>query len=99
MSKSTLKMYDQHDGIGRGNKGAVVFKNDGLKGGTGKMKDRLVFNADYKRSEVTPGEITQYFLTPSLVSGGEKLRNGSMGGFMSFAGQGYSYESFICFGY
>jgi hypothetical protein len=78
-------------------RGKLIFSNAGLVGGNGKMKDRLSFVVDYNSTEVMPGDVQEYFLSPELTEGGYRFRNGSMGGFMTFAGHGYSYESYICF--
>lgn len=92
----TLRLLDQVDTSGRNKVGAHVFNNRGLKGGKSQMKDRLQFVFDLKKSAGYP-EIHEYFLSPELTEGGTKLRNGSMGGFLSFAGHGYSWETYICF--
>ena len=66
-------------------------------GGKGKMKDRLYFEVD-EASEIFPPEgFEHFYLSPELTSGGFQLRNGSKGGFITFNGHGYSYETFICF--
>lgn len=74
-----------------------VFDNTGVKGGNGKMKDRLSFVKNYQESTELNDEIAEFLLTPDMLTGGSRLRNGSMGGFVSFAGHGYSWETFICF--
>lgn len=74
-----------------------VFDNNGLKGGNGKMKDRLSFIKNYQESDIKDGDIVEFLLTPDMLQGGSLLRNGSRGGFVSFAGHGYSWETYICF--
>jgi hypothetical protein len=99
VSETQMSMFDQPDGLsrpGRG-RGKLVFNNLGIHGGNGKMKDRLKFKVDWKKSEVAPMEIYEYFLTPQMATGGMLMRNGSKGGFMTFAGHGYSWETYVCF--
>ncbi len=94
VSANQMRMFDL---AGNGKLRTTILKNNGVKGGKGKMKDRISFTVDYEATKNFPEEISEFLLTPELLTGGMKLRNGSKGGFMSFAGHGYSWESYICF--
>lgn len=79
-------------------KGKVIYTNEGLIGGNGAMKDRVKYGLDYDRSEIFPYEaMDNLYISKELAKGGLLLRNGSKGGFISYLGHGYSYESYICF--
>ena len=73
-----------------------VFDNAGLKGGNGKMKERVSFVKNFQESTERNEEIYEFLLTPGMLTGGSRLRNGSMGGLMSYSGHGYRWETFLC---
>jgi hypothetical protein len=96
-----MRLHDQYRVTGmepfRVKRGYAVLENKGPKGGNGKMKDRLVFVVNYRKSQVVSESTSHYYLEPELLTGGKTMRNGSKGGFVSFEGHGYSYESYVCF--
>ena len=73
-----------------------VFDNAGQKGGSGKMKERVSFVKNFQESTERNEEIYEFLLTPGMLTGGSRLRNGSMGGLMSYSGHGYRWETFLC---
>lgn len=99
VSEGEMALLDQPDGLGRPgrSRGKLVFNNMGLTSGHGRMRDRLKFKVDWDKSQVAPMEIYEYYLTPAMTTGGMVMRNGSKGGFMTFAGHGYSWETYVCF--
>ena len=61
------------------------------------MKDRLFFAVNYDKSQVVSEVTSHYYLEPELVQGGKPMKNGKLGGFVSFEGHGWSYESYVCY--
>ncbi|HXH29824.1 MAG TPA: hypothetical protein VNJ01_03325 [Bacteriovoracaceae bacterium] len=101
LSGESLKLHDQYRVLGlepyKVKRGSAILENRGFKGGNGKMKDRLVFSVNYERSEVVSENTSHYYLEKELLTGGKVLRNGARGGYVTFEGHGYSYESYLCF--
>jgi len=94
---SKKKMTLLHNSVD-GARANVVYLNQGILGGQGRMKNRLYFTADDESSDVSPQEGFEYFyISPALTTGGFTFRNGSKGGYLTFNGQVYSYETYICF--
>lgn len=78
-------------------RGWAILVNRGEYGGKGKMKSRLYFTVDYDKSQVVSENTNFYYVERELTTGGRKMRNGRLGGFISFTGEGYGYESYVCY--
>ena len=97
VDENSMTILNATEGNGSNKIGDLVFLNQGAKGGSGKMKDQFVYEWSKEDSSIYNwNNADEYIVQPALVSGGTALKNGKFGGFMSFVGGGYSYESYLC---
>lgn len=97
MDDRSMTIFNQVEGNGSTRTGNLVFLNAGLKGGSGKMANQLAYKWSKIKSQIYNWNLPQEFLVqPELQTGGVRLNNGRTGGFMSFLGQGFGYEYYLC---
>jgi len=101
LNSKKMKLFDQYRIVStkpfKKQVGYAILVNKGVFGGKGKMKDRFYYDVDYDQSEVVSETTEHFYVEPELVEGGKVMKNGRMGGFISFEGHGFSYESYVCY--
>lgn len=67
-----------------GDKSLQVYTNTGLFGGNGNLSETYAYVLDPKKS--TGGNVSDggktYFVTPALLAGGRRLKDGTVGGYI-----------------
>ncbi len=97
INEKQMTILDVVEGNGSVKRGNLGFFNKGLKGGSGKMADQIVYDWSKAISTVYNWDLAQtFFVQPAMLTGGARLGGGRIGGFISFVGGGYSYESYLC---